>query len=96
MTKLLTLGILFPTAVRAVVIAKLVILGISYLTSLILALRIVLIAKLIMSGMLSSIYLILALYISFLTTAFSLHHVVSLNQQEQVLIYQYLIYLNYF
>ena len=96
MTKLLTLGILFPTVVRTAVVAKLVILGISYLTSFILALRIVLIAKLIMSGMLSSIYLILALYTSFLTTTFLLHHVVSLNQPEKVLIYQHLIYLLYF
>ena len=36
--KLLTLGILFSTAVRAVVVAKLVILGILFLTSFILAL----------------------------------------------------------
>ena len=35
-TKLLTLGILFSTAVRAVVVAKLVIVGISALTSFIL------------------------------------------------------------
>ena len=33
MTKLLTLGILFSTVVRAVVVAKLVILVISFLTS---------------------------------------------------------------
>ena len=36
-TKLLTLGILFLTAVRALVVSKLVILGISPLTSFILA-----------------------------------------------------------
>ena len=36
---LLTLGILFSTAVRAVVVAKLVMLGISFLTTLILTLR---------------------------------------------------------
>ena len=56
LTKLLTLGILFSTALR-VVLARLVILGISPLTSFILALRVVLIAKLVMSGLLSSILL---------------------------------------
>ena len=59
MTKLLTLGILFSTAVRG-----------SPLTSFILALRVVLVAKLVISGILSSIFLILALYASFLTTQF--------------------------
>ena len=49
MTKLLTLGILFSTALRVVFVAKLVILGISPLTSFILTLRVVLIAKLVMS-----------------------------------------------
>ena len=44
-TKLPILGTLFSTAVRAVVVAKLVILGISFLTSSILALRIVLAAS---------------------------------------------------
>ena len=42
LTKLLTLGILFSAAGRTVVVAKLVILGISTLTSFILALRVVL------------------------------------------------------
>ena len=60
LTKLVTLGILFLTAVTAQVVAKLVILGISLLTS------------------------------------FLLHCLVYLNQQEQVLIYQHLIYLLYF
>ena len=41
---------MFWTAVRAAVVAKLVLLGISPLTSLILALRIVLVAKLVVSG----------------------------------------------
>ena len=50
MTKLLTLGILFSTAVRAVVVAGLVILGILALTSLTLALREPLVAKLVISG----------------------------------------------
>ena len=55
--KLLTLGILFLTAVWALVVAKLVMLGISPLTLFILALTVVLVAKLIISGILSSIYL---------------------------------------
>ena len=42
--KLLTLGILFLTAVRAAVVAKLVILGVSFLTSFILVLRVLLMA----------------------------------------------------
>ena len=61
----LTLVILFSTAVRAAVVAKLVILVISFLTFFILALRLVLIAKLVISGILSSIFLILGLYTSF-------------------------------
>ena len=52
LTKLLTLGILFSKAVRAVVVAKLLILGTSPLTSFILALRVVLVAKLVTSGIL--------------------------------------------
>ena len=71
LTKLRTLGILFSTAVGAVVGAKLVIIGISFSTSFILIsyfiLRVVLVAKLVMSGILSLIFLILALYTSFLT-----------------------------
>ena len=70
MTKLLTLGTLFSRAVRAVVVAKLVILGISPLTSFIPALGEALVAKLVISGILSSIFFILALYTSFLTTSF--------------------------
>ena len=70
MTKSLTLDILFSTAVKAVVVAKLVILGISFLTLFILALRVILVAKLVISGILSSIFLISALYTSFLTTSF--------------------------
>ena len=57
LTKLLTLGILFSTALRAVLVARLVILGISPLTSFTLALRVVLIAMIIILGILSSIYL---------------------------------------
>ena len=58
LTKLLTFGILFSTAVRIVVVAKLVILGISPLTSLISELTVVLVAKLVISGILSSIYIL--------------------------------------
>ena len=73
LTKLLTLGILFSTLVRPIVVGKLgirYILGILPLSSFILALRVVLVAKLVMSGILSSIFFILALYTSFLTTSF--------------------------
>ena len=62
LTKLLTLGILFSTAVRAVVVAKREILGIFLLTSFIVALRVILVAKLVQSGILSSIFLILCLF----------------------------------
>ena len=71
LTRLLTSGTLFSTAVRTVVVvAKLLILGISALTSFILALRAVLVAKLAILGTLSSIFLILALHSVFLTTLF--------------------------
>ena len=50
MTKLLELGILFSTAVRAAVVAKLVLLAILFLTSFILALRVVVVAKLAILG----------------------------------------------
>ena len=43
LNRLLTLGILFSTAVREALVAKLVILGISSLTSFILALRVALV-----------------------------------------------------
>ena len=69
-TKLLTLGVLFSTAVREALVAKLVLLVISPLTSFILALREVLVAELVISGILSSIFFILALYTSFLRTTF--------------------------
>ena len=49
-TKLLILGILFSTAVRVVVVAKLIILGISPLASSFLALRAVVVAKLVVLG----------------------------------------------
>ena len=57
LTKLLTLGILLSTAVRALVVARLEILGISPLTSFILAVRVVLVPKVIMSGILSLMFL---------------------------------------
>ena len=69
-TKLLTLGILFSTAVGAVRVAKLVILSILFLTLFILALRVVLVAKLVISCILSSTFFILALYTSFMMTSF--------------------------
>ena len=53
LTKLLTLGILFSTEVRAVVVAKLLILVMSFLSSFILALRVVLIVKFVISDILS-------------------------------------------
>ena len=63
MTKSLTLGTLFSTEIRAIVVTKLVILGFFFLTSFILALRKVLVAKLVISSILSSISL--ALHTSF-------------------------------
>ena len=96
LTKLLTLHILFSTAIKALVVTKLVIHGISLLTSFISALRVVLVVKLVMSGILSSIFLILALYTPFLTASFFTTLLSLLKQKEQVLIYQHLIYLFYF
>ena len=61
MTRVLTSGILFSTAVRAVVVAKFEILCISSLTLLILTLRAIVVAKIVISSILSSISLILAL-----------------------------------
>ena len=53
LTKSLTLGILFSTALRVVLAAKLLILGISPITSFILALKVVLVATFVMSDILS-------------------------------------------
>ena len=61
MTKLPTLGILFSTAVRAIVVAKLVMLGNSSLTSFILALREALVTKLVILGISPLTSFILAL-----------------------------------
>ena len=63
MTRLLTLGTIFSTVVRAAVVANFVILGPSPLTTFILALRVVLVDKLVISGILSTIFFTLALYI---------------------------------
>ena len=57
--------ITFILALRGEIVVKLAILGISPLTSLILALIVVLVATLVISGILSSIFFILALYTSF-------------------------------
>ena len=65
MIYLLYSGILFSTAVRAVVVAKFVMLVILLLTSFILASRVVLVAKLVISGILSSLFLFLVLYTFF-------------------------------
>ena len=69
LTKLLILGILFSTVVNAEVVAKPVILGISFLTSFIFVLRLLLVAKLLISGILSSMFFILASYSVFSTTS---------------------------
>ena len=50
LTKLLTPGILFSTAIKAVVVPKLVMLGILSLTSFILRLRAVVVTKLVILG----------------------------------------------
>ena len=90
-------SILFSTAVRAIVVAKLVMLGISALTSFILALRVVgLVAKLVISSILFSIFLILALYLVFLTTSFFTTLLSSLKSTGVVSNFQYLIYLLYY
>ena len=90
MAKLVIPGILtltsFILALREALVAKLVTLGVLPLATFPLALREALVAKLVISDVISSIFLILALYTSFLITSFLLHHLVYLNQQEQVLI----------
>ena len=65
LTRLLILGILFSTAVRVVVVAKLLILSIFDLTSFMLALRVVLLAKLVISSILTSMFLIFTFYYVF-------------------------------
>ena len=68
--KLLTLDILFQTAVKAVLAAKFLIFCILALTSFTLKLRVVLVAKLVISDISSSIFFILALCPVFLRTSF--------------------------
>ena len=70
MTKLLSLAPLFSAGVRAVVVAKLVILDISFLTSFILAFRAVVVAKLVI------------LSVSSLTSLFSTLRVVLVAKLE--------------
>ena len=81
---MVTLGILFSTsfilALKAAVVAVLVIMGISVLTSFMSELREALVAKLVMSVILYSISLTLALYASFQQHNFYLHYLVYLNQ----------------
>ena len=67
LSKLLTLDILLSAAARSLAVAKLVILGILFLTWFIWGLRLVVVAKLVISGILSSIFFALALNTSFLT-----------------------------
>ena len=84
---LLWLCILFST-VKAVVVAKLLILGILSLTSFILALRVVLVAKLVnIRYYIFNIFDLNIIYIFFWQHHFLLNHLVYLNQQEQVLTY---------
>ena len=84
MTKILILGILFLTEERALVVARLVILGIFPFTSFVSGLREVFVAKLVILSISPSIYFTLALYTSFLTTSFLPHYLIYLNQQEKV------------
>ena len=65
LNRLLTSDILFSRAVRSVVVAKLVVPGISPSTTFTLALSVVLVTKLVISGILSSVFLIFALHTSF-------------------------------
>ena len=60
----------FILTLKAVVVAQLIILCISHLTSFLLPLREELVAKLVISGILCSIFFIFEFYTSFLTTSF--------------------------
>ena len=88
--------VIYFEVVRAIVVAKLVLQGISFLSSLILALTVILVPNIVISGILSSIFIIAALYTSSLTTSFFTTSFSLLKSQEHVLIYQHLIYLLYF
>ena len=114
MTKLLTSGILFSTAVNAELIAKPAILDSLLSISVTLAFK----SAFLTSSLVSEIFfpksdlsvscvvfkrnLVVSMlltfltslsYTVFLTTSFLLYHLVYLSQQEQVLMYQYLVYL---
>ena len=82
LTRLLTSRILFLAAGRAVLVARLVMLGISPLTSFILVLKAFLLDKLVISGILSSIFLIWTLYSVFLTILFFTALLSFFNQLE--------------
>ena len=78
---------------RAVLLAKLVILGVSSLSSFTLTLREALVTKLVISGISSSIFLILALYTYFLTTSFFTTSINLLKSTGRSNNLQHLIYL---
>ena len=63
--KLRRLGILFSTAVRAVVSAKLLMLGIYILTLFTLALKVVLVAKVVISYFIFNVFYLSIIYILF-------------------------------
>ena len=91
-------------------VSKLILLGILFLTSFILALRVVsvaklvvsgiltfrIVSKLVMSGILSSIFFILALYTSFITTSIFTKSLSLLKSTGTGTNYQHLIDLLYF
>ena len=60
---------MFPTAVNAEIVARPIMLAVSFLTSFIFVLRLLLVAKLLISGILSSMFFILASYSVFSTTS---------------------------
>ena len=76
--------------------ANLAILGISLLTSFILALSVLSVAKLVISGAVSSICFVLALYTTFLAASYFTTLLRLLQSTGTLLVYQYLIYLLYF
>ena len=96
LSKLVTLGVLFSADVRAVLGAKLVILGILSWSLFILALRVVLVVKWVISAILSSIFFILALYAPFSTTLSFTTSLNLLKLTRACTNYQHLIYLIYF
>ena len=85
LTKLLTLGFLLSITLRETLVAKLVILGISTLTSFILALRLVLVAKFVILGILYSIFYVSITWIFFNNIFFLLYCLVYLNKQVLII-----------